>query len=67
MNDNIVTFQFYEDTNQLKAITKFPADGSVNFQINDDWIQQNLKENNFEKFYVPLWDGNNTLAFRRTL
>ena len=21
----------------------------------------------FENFYVPLWDGNNTLAFRRTL
>ena len=61
MDTNIVTLQFSEPTNQVKAVIQFPTEGfNGDFVIDDVWIQKALKENNFEQFYI-LPDGIDTL------
>jgi uncharacterized protein (DUF342 family) len=52
MNIDIVTLQFSEQTNQVKAIVNFTTEQDIDIQINDAWIQQELKDNNFENFYI---------------
>lgn len=53
MDTSIVTLQFSEPTNQVKAIVHFPEDVTSNtFQVDDQWIQQALKDNSFEQYYI---------------
>ena len=57
MDTSVVTLQFFEQTNQVKAVVQFPEDVSIStFTLDDIWLQQALKKNNFDQFFV-LPDG----------